>query len=116
VSHYNLLTAEMLVQLLVGMTRHADFRLFYDSLPIAGVDGTLRSRMKGTRAEGNLRAKTGSIGGVSSLSGYVTTSDGERLAFSILMQDFIWPSRHYRNAQDVLGALLAGFTRRREGI
>lgn len=113
VSHYNLLTADMLVQLLTEMTRHADvFPLFYRSLPIAGVDGTLEKRMMGTPAQGNLRAKTGSIGGVSSLSGYVTTADGERLVFSILMQDFILPTRLYRDAQDRIGALMAGFTRR----
>lgn len=113
VSHYNLVTAEMLVQLLQFMAKKPDlFPLFYESLPIAGVDGTLKSRMKGTKAEGNLRAKTGSIGGVSSLSGYVTTLDGEQLAFSILMQNFIWPTRLYRNAQDRIGALLAGFSRR----
>jgi D-alanyl-D-alanine carboxypeptidase/D-alanyl-D-alanine-endopeptidase (penicillin-binding protein 4) len=95
------------------MTKQSEvFGLFYESLPIAGIDGTLKTRMKGTKAEGNLRAKTGSIGGVSTLSGYVTTADGERLAFSILMQDFILPSRYYRNAQDAIGALLAGFTRR----
>lgn len=113
VSHYNLLTADMLVQLLTDMTRRPDvFPLFYHSLPIAGVDGTLEKRMLGTRAQGNLRAKTGSIGGVSSLSGYVTTADGERLVFSILMQDFILPTRLYRDAQDKIGALMAGFTRR----
>jgi D-alanyl-D-alanine carboxypeptidase/D-alanyl-D-alanine-endopeptidase (penicillin-binding protein 4) len=113
VSHYNLLTAEMLVQLLTAMTKRPEtFGLYYESLPIAGVDGTLKMRMRGTKAEGNLRAKTGSIGGVSALSGYVTTADGERLVFSILMQDFILPSRFYRNAQDAIGALLAGFKRR----
>lgn len=112
VSHYNLVTAEMLVKLLQGMSRSQLFPLFYRSLPIAGVDGTLKTRMTNTSAEGNLRAKTGSIGGVSSLSGYVTTREGERLAFSILMQNFIWPSRLYRNAQDAIGVLLSNFSRR----
>lgn len=113
VSHYNLVTAEMLIQLLQSLAHRTDlFPLFYKSLPIAGVDGTMKGRMKGTEAEGNLRAKTGSIGGVSSLSGYVTTLDGERLAFSVLMQNFIWPTRLYRNAQDKIGAILAGFSRR----
>lgn len=114
VSHYNLLTAEMLVQLLRGVARRNDlFPLFYESLPIAGVDGTLSARMKGTLAERNLRAKTGSISGVSSLSGYVKTLDGETLAFSILMQNFIDSSRSYRDAQDRIGAILAGFSRKR---
>jgi D-alanyl-D-alanine carboxypeptidase/D-alanyl-D-alanine-endopeptidase (penicillin-binding protein 4) len=112
VSHYNLLTAEMLVQLLVGMAHRPEwFPLFYESLPIAGVDGTLANRMKGTPAERNLRAKTGSISGVSSLSGYVTTRDGEMLAFSILMQHFIGGNRAYREAQDTIGAILARFSR-----
>jgi len=112
VSHYNLVTADMLVDLLRAMSRKPDlYPLFYRSLPIAGIDGTLKTRMRATAAEGNLRAKTGSIGGVSSLSGYVTTRDGEHLAFSMLMQNFILPSRFYRAAQDTIGALLAGFSR-----
>ncbi len=111
VSHYNLITAEMLVTLLQSMSRSAQFPLFYRSLPIAGVDGTLENRMRNTPAAENLRAKTGSIGGVSSLSGYVATRDGERLAFSILMQNFIRPSRLFRNAQDSIGVLLSTFSR-----
>ncbi len=114
VSHYNLLSAEILVQLLRGMARRDDlFPLFYGSLPIAGVDGTLSGRMNGTPAERNLRAKTGSISGVSSLSGYVQTRDGETLAFSMLMQNFIGSNRPYRDAQDRIAALLAGFSRKR---
>ena len=54
---------------------------FEASLPIAGRDGTLANRMKGTPAEGNARAKTGSMTGVRALSGYVTTADGEPLVF-----------------------------------
>jgi serine-type D-Ala-D-Ala carboxypeptidase/endopeptidase (penicillin-binding protein 4) len=111
-SYHDLLTAGMLTQLLEGMTLQTDiFPLFYESLPIAGVDGTLRNRMKRTPAAGNLRAKTGTISGVSSLSGYVDTFDGERLVFSITMQNFNYPSRLYQRAQDRIGALLAGFSR-----
>jgi D-alanyl-D-alanine carboxypeptidase/D-alanyl-D-alanine-endopeptidase (penicillin-binding protein 4) len=111
-SYHDLLTAEMIVQLLEGMTRQTEvFPLFYESLPIAGFDGTLRNRMKRTPAEGNLRAKTGSLSGVSSLSGYVRTLDGELLAFSMIMQNFMYPSRFYQRAQDKIGALLAGFSR-----
>lgn len=114
VSHYNLLTTEMLEQLLEAMAQKPDlFPLLYQSLPIAGVDGTIGNRMKQTPAEGNLRAKTGSISGVSSLSGYVKTADGELLVFSIMMQNFIGASRRYRDAQDKIGALLAGFSRSR---
>lgn len=111
-SYHNLITAEMIVQLLEGMQHQTDvFPLFYESLPIAGVDGTIRNRMKKTPAEGNLRAKTGTISGVSSLSGYVQTLDGERLIFSMSMQNFIYPTRYYQKAQDKIGAILAGFSR-----
>lgn len=113
-SFYNLLTADMLVQLLEGMAgKPEQFPLFLASLPVAGIDGTLSNRMKGTPAEGNLRAKTGTISGVSSLSGYVKTADGEALIFSMSMQDFILPSRLYQRAQDRIGSLLAGFSRNR---
>lgn len=111
-SFYDLLTTEMISQLLEGMARQKDlFPLYRESLPIAGVDGTLRNRMKKTPAEGNLRAKTGTISGVSSLSGYVQTLDGETLVFSMTMQNFMYPTRLYQRAQDKIGALLAGFSR-----
>lgn len=112
VSHYNLVTAEIISSLLTAMYHQKDFfDLFYNSLPIAGVDGTLEQRMKGTAATGNLRAKTGTIAGVSSLSGYATTKDGELLAFSIMMQNFIGDPKPYRDAQDKIGILLATFSR-----
>jgi len=111
-SFYDLLTTEMLCQVLEGMSRKQEiFPLFRESLPVAGVDGTLHNRMKKTPAEGNLRAKTGTISGVSSLSGYVQTLDGETLAFSMTMQNFMYPTRLYQRAQDKIGALLAGFSR-----
>ena len=80
-------TPHNLAVLLKTMYSHPDSKAFIDSLPIAGVDGTLRNRMKGTAAEGNCRAKTGTLSSVSSLSGYVTTADGEPLLFVILMNN-----------------------------
>ena len=56
-----------------------------NSLTIGGVDGTLRNRFKGTKAEANARGKTGTIDQVSALTGYVTTAAGEKLVFSILV-------------------------------
>jgi serine-type D-Ala-D-Ala carboxypeptidase/endopeptidase (penicillin-binding protein 4) len=88
-SRYNFLTAHLLVRVLRQMAldpKHAT--LFETTLPIAGKDGTLRLRMKGTRAEGNVRAKTGTIANVRSLSGYLRTLDGERLAYSIVANNF----------------------------
>jgi D-alanyl-D-alanine carboxypeptidase/D-alanyl-D-alanine-endopeptidase (penicillin-binding protein 4) len=61
---------------------------FVDALPVAGVDGTLHNRFKGTVAAGNLRAKTGSLGGVNTLSGYVTTAGKEKLVFSIMLNNY----------------------------
>lgn len=112
VSHYNLLTVDDILRLLVGIARRPDpFHLIYLSLPIAGVDGTLEFRMKGTLAQGNVRGKTGTINGVSSSSGYLTTRDGELLAFSMMMENFIIPTRYVQFAQDRICELLAGFSR-----
>ncbi|MDD7318692.1 MAG: D-alanyl-D-alanine carboxypeptidase/D-alanyl-D-alanine-endopeptidase [Prevotella sp.] len=60
------------------------FSHLYPSLPIAGVDGTLKSRMRGTHAEGNVRAKTGTVEGVSSLAGYLDAPNGHLICFSII--------------------------------
>lgn len=75
---------------------------FREALPIGGVDGTLRNRFRGTPAAGAVRAKTGSLSGASSLSGYVTTRVGEPLAFSILMNNVLGGARAARAAQDSL--------------
>ncbi len=113
VSHYDLLTPDILVALLRGMHSKKDiFDLYYSSLPNAGVDGLLANRMRGTPAQNNLHAKTGTLGGVSALSGYVATADGEMLGFSIMMQNYIGPGEPYRKIQDAIGALMAGFSRK----
>lgn len=112
ISRYNLASADAIVALLVGMQARPDlYSSWYGTFPVAGVSGTIASRMKGTPAEGNLRAKTGSLNGVSSLSGYVNTADGDPLAFSILMEFFPSTERAYRRVQDRIGAYLAGITR-----
>ena len=83
-SRSDVLTPAGLVDLLVAMDRHPHAAAFRESLPIAGVDGTLKTRMKGTRAEGRVLAKTGTLALVNALAGYVTTARGERLAFAAL--------------------------------
>jgi len=113
VSRYNLVTASILVQLLTAMHddgRHS--RAYENSLPVAGVDGTLARRMRGTGAAGNLRAKTGTLQGASALSGYVTTADGEQLVFAILMQNFPGRAESYRIVQDRIGAFLSALQRK----
>jgi len=113
VSHYNLISAETIIELLSAMYREKGlFDLLNNSLPVAGVDGTLENRMRGTSAEGKVRAKTGTLSGASSLSGYVQTLNGGVLVFSILMQNFIGPPKPFRDAQDKIVELLARFRSR----
>src|SRR5690606_32812821 len=68
-SRHNYLSPEAIVRVLNAMRLHPDFEIFYNSLPIAGVDGTIANRMRGTPAQGNLRAKTGSVDRSRALSG-----------------------------------------------
>jgi D-alanyl-D-alanine carboxypeptidase/D-alanyl-D-alanine-endopeptidase (penicillin-binding protein 4) len=81
------------------------------SLPIAGKDGTLRSRMKGTAAYGRLRGKTGSIDGVAALAGVVQSRGGELLAFSVVMNDRSKTPGAMRPWQNYFGQALADFNR-----
>lgn len=114
VSRYNLITPDEIVKLLIAMWNDFSVRHeFLTSLPIAGVDGTLSNRMKGTAAQGILHAKTGSLSGVSSLSGYTTTAEGEEIVFSMMMQHFIGSSSGVRRVQDQIGAEISGFRRAR---
>jgi D-alanyl-D-alanine carboxypeptidase/D-alanyl-D-alanine-endopeptidase (penicillin-binding protein 4) len=83
-SRYNLVAPAYLVALLEREARSPHAQVFIASMPIAGRDGTLASRMRGTPAEGNLRAKTGTLSGVRALSGYFNTASGEAMVFSIL--------------------------------
>jgi len=113
VSRYNLITPDEIVKLLMAMWRDFSVRNeFLATLPIAGVDGTLANRMLGTPAAGILRAKTGSLSGVSSLSGYTTTAEGEEVVFSMMMQHFLASADGVRRVQDRIGAEMSGFRRR----
>jgi D-alanyl-D-alanine carboxypeptidase/D-alanyl-D-alanine-endopeptidase (penicillin-binding protein 4) len=104
-----LVTPSATVRLLTFMNRHRNRDNFVDALPIAGVDGTLRNRFKGTVAAGNLRAKTGTLGGVNTLSGYVTTAGKEKLVFSIMLNNYR-DENDARAAIDALALQLAEFT------
>ena len=87
VSLYNYLTPELEVAFLKYAYRRLEiFPLFYESLPVAGVDGTLRRRMRGNRTKGRVRAKTGTLEGVSTLAGYALAGNGHMLAFCIMNQ------------------------------
>jgi serine-type D-Ala-D-Ala carboxypeptidase/endopeptidase (penicillin-binding protein 4) len=112
-SRYDFVSAGMIATLLERMykdPRHHD--AFVATLPIAGKDGTISTRMKNTRAEANALAKTGSISNVRALSGYVRTRDGEMLVFSILANSFTIPAATVNWIADVAVETLANFTRR----
>jgi len=112
-SRNNLTTAAATVALLQYMAGSRNAADFADSLPIAGVDGTLRRRMKNTPAAGNVRAKTGTLRWANSLSGYVTTAAGERLAFSLMLNRYAAPAgRDNRDELDTIAIKLAEFTGR----
>jgi serine-type D-Ala-D-Ala carboxypeptidase/endopeptidase (penicillin-binding protein 4) len=87
-SRRDIITPNATVALLSFMSRHRFAEDYRNGLPIAGVDGTLQNRMKGTAAAGNARAKTGTLRYVYALSGYVTTAAGEHLAFSIMLNNY----------------------------
>lgn len=85
-SRHNLITPAAVVSLYEYMAKRSRYSLAWrNSLTIGGVDGTLRNRFKGTRAEANMRGKTGTIDQVSALSGYVRTATGEELVVSIVV-------------------------------
>ena len=111
-TRYDFVTPEALVMILTHVDRDARLRgPFEASLPIAGRDGTLANRMKGTPAEGNARAKTGSMTPVRGTSGYVTTADGEPLVFSILANNYDVPASTITQTEDAIIVRLAQFKR-----
>ncbi|MCX4386428.1 D-alanyl-D-alanine carboxypeptidase/D-alanyl-D-alanine-endopeptidase [Micromonospora peucetia] len=112
-SRRNLIPAEEFVDLLTAVRAEPWFDTWYAALPVAGeadrfVGGTLRSRMRGTPAAGNVHAKTGSLTGVSGLSGYVTDADGRVLAFSILLNNYLASS--VKTLEDQIAIALASYT------
>lgn len=103
-----LVTAQAEADLLVGMSKHPLARVFRESLPIAGIDGSLERRMKGTEAEGRVFAKTGSFNHVNALGGYVDSVGGRHLAFSIVVNHHTRPAKEATAAIDAICVLLAG--------
>ncbi len=111
-SRRNLISADLLVRIFKFMYHHKYFPQFYDALPIAGVDGTITARLKGTKAENNVRAKTGTSASVRSLSGYIRTADGEMLAFAMIANNFLASSKSAEYVQDAAAVRLANFSRK----
>lgn len=111
-SRNDMVMAGASLQLLTYMSRHRYADVFRDALPIAGVDGTLKNRMKGTPAAGNLRAKTGTLSSVASLSGYVTSAAGEHLVFSMMLNNYADANAVRKDSIDAIAVLLASFAGR----
>jgi len=105
-SRINGVSAENFVRLLEYMHRSPHAEAFRDSLPVYGVDGTLRNRLRGTPVQGNGYAKTGSLNRVSSVSGYLRTKSGRWLAFSIIMNAYNAAGSDARALQDRLVQIL----------
>jgi D-alanyl-D-alanine carboxypeptidase/D-alanyl-D-alanine-endopeptidase (penicillin-binding protein 4) len=110
-SRKDLISPNAAATLLRYMARRDDFDIFFDTLPVAGVDGTLRRLMSGTQAAGRVHAKTGTVGYVRNLSGYVDTIGGERLIFSLLVNHYTLPTSSINLLQDRLCNVLAAFQR-----
>jgi D-alanyl-D-alanine carboxypeptidase/D-alanyl-D-alanine-endopeptidase (penicillin-binding protein 4) len=113
-SRNNLVTPNATVTLLEYMSRHAEAESYLNALPVAGVDGSLRNRMKKTRAEKNVHAKTGTLRWANALSGYVTTASGERLVFCLMLNRYAAPDVEHsaRVELDKIAVMLADFSGR----
>ena len=106
-SYADHMTTFDITTLLAAMSRRPDWPVLWSSLSVAGVDGTLAHRMRGTAAQKNLHGKTGSLTVASSLSGYVTSANGEWLAFSMFMNSRVVDMTAAHAAQDAIGVALA---------
>jgi PBP4 family serine-type D-alanyl-D-alanine carboxypeptidase len=107
-SRFNLVTPRALARLLLKMRLHPESQTFFDSLPIAGVDGTLRLRLRNTPAEKNVHAKTGSLLSVSTLAGYARAKSGEIYVVALMFNHYTCPAAVVRTAQDKVCQILAG--------
>ncbi len=112
-SRYNYVSPAQLVTILRNMCYHRYGSIFRETLPIAGVDGTMDYRLKGTLAQGRISAKTGTISNARCLSGYATTRDGETLIFSTMFNNFLCDVNVVMDVQDRICLLLTSFPRRR---
>jgi serine-type D-Ala-D-Ala carboxypeptidase/endopeptidase (penicillin-binding protein 4) len=110
-SRRDAIAPEAIMTVLQRMADNSSASPFVAALPVAGVDGSLAGRMKGTAAEANVRAKTGTMSNIRSLAGYVTTRGGEHLAFVILINNYEGTGAIANQAIDAIAVRLAEFTR-----
>ncbi len=110
-SRHDLISPEALVQVLQAMAKTPSSSVYRASLPIAGKSGTLKNRFLNTPAEGIVQAKTGTVTGVVSLSGYVNTPKYEPLVFSIIVNQSEQKAKALREGVDEIVVLLTQLQR-----
>lgn len=111
-SRYDLVTANVLASVLSRVYSDASVKdAFIESLPVAGRPGMMERRMKGTRAEGNATAKTGSFTNARALAGFVQTRDGEPLVFALIANQYGIPTSNIDRVMDAVVVDLAEFSR-----
>jgi serine-type D-Ala-D-Ala carboxypeptidase/endopeptidase (penicillin-binding protein 4) len=109
-SRYNLVAPDHVLTLLVWLSKSSFAQEFAASLPMPG-EGTLQGRLTDSAACLKVKAKTGTLGGVSALAGYLSTQDDEPLAFVMLSNGLIKPSfKDYKVLEDTLCNYLATFS------
>ncbi|NVZ68968.1 D-alanyl-D-alanine carboxypeptidase/D-alanyl-D-alanine endopeptidase [Pseudomonas costantinii] len=113
-SRLNLVSSQAITDLLLASSKQPWFNAWYNALPIAGntdrmTGGSLRYRLRGTPAENNLHAKTGSMGGVSSLSGYITDARGHRLVFSMITNNYVVAGAQVKALENRVAVALSGW-------
>jgi serine-type D-Ala-D-Ala carboxypeptidase/endopeptidase (penicillin-binding protein 4) len=106
-SRRNMVSPETIVRVLAAMRNEPHFQTFFDAFPVAGVDGTRRTRMRGTVGEANVRGKTGTLGNVRALSGYLTTAGGQVLLYSILCNNYLVGTDYISRVQDSIAVRAA---------
>jgi serine-type D-Ala-D-Ala carboxypeptidase/endopeptidase (penicillin-binding protein 4) len=106
-TRYDYISPQILVKLLEGMYHHEHGDIWLSTFPVAGVDGTLRNRMKGTAAEGNVLGKTGTISNVRGLSGYIRTAAGENVVYSFLVNGHMLSGSENERITDTILQLIS---------
>jgi len=110
ISRFNQITVGAIAGILEKMYFDLkNYEDFYNSLSIAGIDGTLKGRLTGTPAENNMRGKTGTLNGVTSLSGYLTSLNGEDIIISIIFEFEKGSWNYYRSIQDRIAETVANW-------
>ena len=92
-SRNNIVSPKQLTDVLYTITSSTIFPVFYNSLPLAGISGTMHKWLNGTVGQGRIRAKTGSLAGVRSYTGYVRTVSGKKLIFAIIVNNYSCPTK-----------------------